>query len=324
MEQSGALIQKINFDGDMVAIVDRDGEQFVAMKPICEAIGLDWESQRQLLERELILNQVTCTVQNQSLGADGKTYNVEMICLPLSHLNGWLFKINPARYEGERREKIIRYQKECYQVLFDHFFGKRLKSSTFQAHQTLRKERLILTERRNLDGLVKREVRRILAGNGTLEDLDDVPTIQEAVRSALEKLPKKPDKAHQVDPIVMLLNDIRADYAIYGDLHTKYAGIRIKIEGEGFQILASSRGLFEFCQAYASPQTRELTYFRSPKGLTAHLQAAQTEISNQGWKFKLNERKTRGNRFGLFVSDFPWSGPPAESDRTGGETASTM
>jgi len=35
-------------------------------------------------------------------GQDGKQY--EMICIPLSYLNGWLFRINPARYEGKRRD----------------------------------------------------------------------------------------------------------------------------------------------------------------------------------------------------------------------------
>jgi hypothetical protein len=60
----------------------------------------------------------------RTTGADGKQY--EMVCLPLDYLNGWLFKINANRYKGDdRREVIIRYQRECYRVLADHFLPNR-------------------------------------------------------------------------------------------------------------------------------------------------------------------------------------------------------
>jgi hypothetical protein len=40
-----------------------------------------------------------------------------MLCLPLDYLNGWLFGVNAARVNPEIRERLIRYQKECYRVL---------------------------------------------------------------------------------------------------------------------------------------------------------------------------------------------------------------
>jgi hypothetical protein len=52
-------------------------------------------------------------------GADGKQYG--MLCLPLDYLNGWLFRINANRYQGARRDLIIKYQMECYRVLARHF-----------------------------------------------------------------------------------------------------------------------------------------------------------------------------------------------------------
>ena len=45
----------------------------------------------------------------------------EMLSLPLDYLNGWLFGINVNRVKAEIRERLIRYQKECYRVLAEAF-----------------------------------------------------------------------------------------------------------------------------------------------------------------------------------------------------------
>lgn len=44
-----------------------------------------------------------------------------MPCLPLDYLNGWLFGISSASVKEDIRDRVIRYQKECYQVLRDAF-----------------------------------------------------------------------------------------------------------------------------------------------------------------------------------------------------------
>lgn len=44
-----------------------------------------------------------------------------MVCLPLHYLNGWLFGIDANRVKPELKEKLIRYQKECYEVLWDYW-----------------------------------------------------------------------------------------------------------------------------------------------------------------------------------------------------------
>jgi hypothetical protein len=44
-----------------------------------------------------------------------------MLCLPLDLLPGWLFGIQAERVKSELRDKIIRYQAECFQVLWHAF-----------------------------------------------------------------------------------------------------------------------------------------------------------------------------------------------------------
>jgi len=44
-----------------------------------------------------------------------------MICLPLDMLNGWLFGINANRVKESLRDRLLRYQHECYRVLAQAF-----------------------------------------------------------------------------------------------------------------------------------------------------------------------------------------------------------
>jgi len=107
---------------DLQVIREQSGRILVAMKPIVDALGFDWKNQYRNITEDPVLNSVM--VITTTTGADGKQY--EMVCLPLDYLNGWLFKINANRYKNDYRyEIIIRYQRECYRVLADHFLLNR-------------------------------------------------------------------------------------------------------------------------------------------------------------------------------------------------------
>ena len=109
-------LQTIDFHGDEIAVLEKDGTQYVAMKPIVEAMGLDWSGQLKLIKGDAVLSKGMVVTSIPSEGGEQ-----DAVCLPLNKLNGWLFKIPASRYSGERKAAIIRYQEECYDVLFDHF-----------------------------------------------------------------------------------------------------------------------------------------------------------------------------------------------------------
>lgn len=110
-------IEKIEFCGRELVAVKENEKVLVALKPICDALDLDWKCQHRGLADDPVLSSVM--VVTTTTGADGKQYG--MLCLPLDYLNGWLFKISAKRYTGARRDAIVRYQKECYRVLAEHF-----------------------------------------------------------------------------------------------------------------------------------------------------------------------------------------------------------
>jgi hypothetical protein len=47
--------------------------------------------------------------------------SVKMTCLPLDFLNGWLFGIDAKGVKEEFRDKVLRYQMDCYRTLAEHF-----------------------------------------------------------------------------------------------------------------------------------------------------------------------------------------------------------
>lgn len=113
-------IEKIGFCGRELVAVKEKEKVLVALRPICDALGLDWSRQLKLVKDDPVLSSTVDELP--TVGADGKPR--EMICLPLDYLNGWLFKISAKRYTGARRDAIIRYQRECYRVLAEHFMSQ--------------------------------------------------------------------------------------------------------------------------------------------------------------------------------------------------------
>ncbi|SFO62356.1 phage antirepressor N-terminal domain-containing protein [Prevotella sp. tf2-5] len=107
-------------NGISLQVVSDDREQLVAVKPVCEILGVAYQSQQaKLKEHPIYSSVITLSV---TTGSDGKKY--EMVCIPLQFFPGWLFSINPDNVKEEAREQLIKYQLECNKVLFDYFFGR--------------------------------------------------------------------------------------------------------------------------------------------------------------------------------------------------------
>ncbi len=109
VEQKAVLF----YEDEITAVQTEDGTVYVPVRPLVERLGLNWSGQYSRMQRDAVLKeeQRVCVIQTHSRGPQ------EAICLPLDYLNGWLFGVNAARVKPEIRERLIRYQKECYRVL---------------------------------------------------------------------------------------------------------------------------------------------------------------------------------------------------------------
>ncbi len=129
-----AQIQTINFHNQPLSTFEHNSIYYVAMKPICENIGLNWDGQRQRIQRDEVLSQGTVIITAPTNSGDQ-----QMLCLPIDYLNGWLFGIDVKRVKPEIRDLLITYKKECYKALSDYWMkGKAERKTTTDERTGLR------------------------------------------------------------------------------------------------------------------------------------------------------------------------------------------
>lgn len=105
-----------------VLVQDADGREniYIPLKPLVEGMGLSWNGQRERIKRNPILADV-CRSARVTRAEQDRTRSFNMLSIPISHLNGFLFGIHADRVKDEIRPLIIEYQEKCYQVLFSAF-----------------------------------------------------------------------------------------------------------------------------------------------------------------------------------------------------------
>ncbi|MEW5985030.1 MAG: phage antirepressor N-terminal domain-containing protein [Chloroflexota bacterium] len=111
----------------IAALVEVEGEDqpqiYVPIRPIAEYLGLTWSSQFMRINRDPVLSE---SVRSVLITRTEDTGSREMVCLPLKHFPGWMFGISATRVRPELKEKVIRYQRECFDVLWEAFQEGRL------------------------------------------------------------------------------------------------------------------------------------------------------------------------------------------------------
>ena len=87
-----------------------NGAPFVAIRPICEALGISESGQRQRINRDPELKTCACVITAQ---LPGDTQRRKTLFLSMDKLNGWLFGVDVARVREELRERMNWYRREC-------------------------------------------------------------------------------------------------------------------------------------------------------------------------------------------------------------------
>lgn len=129
----------VPFYGNSLFVVDHNGEAYTPMKPIVEGMGLDWKSQHKKLSQRFAKGMVEITIPSA-----GGMQN--MICLALRKLAAWLNSISPNKVRSEIRDRVIQYQEECDDVLYEYW----TKGQSVNPRKTSTDERTPLRDAVNL------------------------------------------------------------------------------------------------------------------------------------------------------------------------------
>ena len=117
---SKCKIEKFNFHGDELDVTrTADGDVAVPIRELCEPFKLDVSGQLQKLKKTgwAVVEMISMTA------SDGKNY--ETACLHRRSIPLWAATVHASKVDVSVRAKLIAYQRECADVLADHFLGKR-------------------------------------------------------------------------------------------------------------------------------------------------------------------------------------------------------
>lgn len=126
----------IEFNGETIFYIEKDGEPFTPLKPIIENIGLNWETQYRKVIKS---NQRWSTIVIMTINGKDQRKR-EMVCIPIRKLAGFLSTINPGKVSPDKREKVIAYQNECDDALWEYWTQKNKKQIQYEYERGPSKE----------------------------------------------------------------------------------------------------------------------------------------------------------------------------------------
>jgi hypothetical protein len=144
-------------NGTEIQIVKTENGYFIPVRPICDALEIGESGQRQRIERDEILSSCACVIH--AVGADKK--DREMLCLPVKFIHGWLFSIDVSRINEDAKENVVKYKLECYDVLYEHFFGKMERQKNSLLESAKRRARIEEIEKELSDDERIRELEKL-------------------------------------------------------------------------------------------------------------------------------------------------------------------
>ncbi|MGX2968704.1 phage antirepressor N-terminal domain-containing protein [Ursidibacter sp. B-7004-1] len=158
--------QTISFYGSDLITLKVEDVIYTAVKPIVEAMGLDWGGQQQKLNKSG--DKFGC--RDISMPTNGGLQ--KMICMPLKKLNGWLFSINPEKVRADLKDRVIQYQEECFEALYNYWhFGKAERKTTVDERTGLRDAVNMLVSKK---GLIYSEAYQMVHQRFNVNSIEDL------------------------------------------------------------------------------------------------------------------------------------------------------
>jgi len=103
----------LQFNGKTIFFQNYDGEFWIAIKPICEVLNVNYSHQLIAMKKDIFFGDAYCLHDMH----DTTNRLQKMICLPEKYIYGWILSLNSQSTE------LREYKKECYDLLFNYFHG---------------------------------------------------------------------------------------------------------------------------------------------------------------------------------------------------------
>ena len=132
----------LEFNGKTLVFLAVDGTYWIAVKPVCEALGIVFDRQLRTLKQDPILVPAWALQPMQVPGDQLR----KMVALPEKFIYGWIFSIRSVSNE------LLEYKRACYNILYEYFHG------TITRRKKLFEEKArIQTERNHLEADLRKQ-----------------------------------------------------------------------------------------------------------------------------------------------------------------------
>lgn len=251
-------IVEVPFNGSMM-IAQRfdDGEIYTALKPICENIGIDFNGQKQRLERT---PWATMCVMH-TVAADGK--NRDMTAISCKTLTMWLATIDTNRLSDEQaRHNVTVYQQEAAEALDKYFNeGGAIRVSDADSDEDIMARAVLVAQK-----TIERKNQQLQAKDEQIREL-------EPKAKALDDFTNVPDALLVRDAVKLLSNDSNIQIGehelrqwlvdngwIYRQSNQSWCAASSRVR-QGHMVMVSSRshGIHKDGTPFAYPPTPKLT-----------------------------------------------------------------
>ena len=102
----------LSFNGKNIIYVKVDKTYWIALKPICEALNVDYIRSFRNAKNDPILGSVL-SEQTIQVAKNGKKQGRNMTCIPEKYVYGWLFSLRSDSPE------LLAYKRTCYELLYN-------------------------------------------------------------------------------------------------------------------------------------------------------------------------------------------------------------
>lgn len=216
-------IQQINFHGKPLwaRVGQAPSQTFVSVPPICRHLGLDASMQRRRIQSHPVLAERSCEFTLPSGRGEQPT-----LCIRLDALNLWLAMIQPnSRRDPELLERLVIYQRECADVLYQHFFGVvPLPAEAIERHEMAevkRELRLVVDNTRILGEKVTKVDEKVDALSGQItaqgwQNADNGERTTENIKQAIDEhahvlTQGQADLKAGIDQVNLDMSDVKRD-----------------------------------------------------------------------------------------------------------------
>jgi len=162
----------LEFNGKSIIFLNVEGEYFIALRPICEALNVDVRRSRELVNNDPILGPEV-SKQTLQVSKNGVLQGRSMTCIPEKYIYGFIFSLRSDSKE------LVEYKRTCYELLYNHFHG------------TITNRKELLQEKSEIDSRIHSIKQSLKERNNEFKELSELESRKKKISQDLNKSDKE-------------------------------------------------------------------------------------------------------------------------------------